>query len=175
MDYTQHLNTIIRSAREEAERLGTAQVMPDHLLLAILRVDESKASQLLLQSGVDFADLKHDIDNHLFVSPSQAGQNIPFSRTTQRILRICSIEAGDYEAKQIGSEHLLLSILRERINYPATLLKDSYNVTYESIEKLMPKPQKTPQDSGDIYDTEDDFFSQLMGGGVAPKKKKEKE
>ncbi len=175
MDYTTHLNTIIRYAREEAERLGTAQVMPDHLVLAILRVDDSKASQLLLQSGVDFADLKHDLDNHLFVSPSQAGQNIPFSRTTQRILRICSIEAGEYDAKQIGSEHLLLSILRERINYPATLLKDSYNVTYESIEKLMPKPQKTPQDSGDIYDTEDDFFSQLMGGGVTPKKKKEKE
>ena len=68
MDYTTHLNTIIRYAREEAERLGTAQVMPDHLVLAILRVDDSKASQLLLQSGVDFADLKHDLDNHLFVS-----------------------------------------------------------------------------------------------------------
>ena len=73
MDYTEHLNTILRYAREEAERLGTAQVMPDHLVLAILRVDDCKAGQLLLQSGVDAGELKRTIDAHLFVSPSQAG------------------------------------------------------------------------------------------------------
>ncbi len=175
MDYSPHLNTIIRYARQEAERLGTAQVMPDHLVLAILRVDESKAYQLLLQAGLDAAELKRTLDKHLFAAPLPPNTNIPFSRATERILRICSIEAGDYNAQQIGSEHLLLSILRERVNYPASVLENSYSINYESIERLMPKPQKEPQDSSDIYDTEDDFFSQLMGGGVTPKKKKGKE
>lgn len=176
MDYTQHLNTVIRYARQEAERLGAQQVLPEHLVLAMLRLPDCRANQLLMQSGVDGYELKRTIDSHLFSPTRSTQQTIPFSRATDRILRLCSIEAEAYEAQQMGTEHLLLSILRERVNYPATLLDRSWNVTYESVEKLLPKPQKSPTDSSsDIYDTEDDFFSQMMGGAAPKKKAKEGE
>ncbi len=176
MDYTQHLQTILLYARQEAERLGTQQVQPEHLVLAMTRLNDCKAYQLLLQSGVDLNEIKKTIDAHLFNATAQRAGVIPNSRTTERILRICTIEAEAYNSDKVGSEHLLLSILRERVNYVASLLDTQYNVNYESVEKLLPKPAKTPRDSSsDMYDTEDDFFSQLMGGGGGKPKKQVKE
>ena len=154
MNYTEHLNTILHLARQEAQRLGNTKVEPEHLLLAILRLAEGTAYNLLLKSGVDMARFKDALDSRMRDSaspdaPAGTGE-IVFSRTTERILRLTSIEADYYNSATAGSEHLLLSVLRERLNFPAVWLEQEFSVTYESIEQLHPKPQEQVQDSAGI-------------------------
>ncbi len=153
--YTQRLTKILQFARQEAGRLGNNEILPDHLILGILRLQEGKAYELLLQAGADLDDLKHQIDSRLFAANTTAN-DIPFSRAAARILRLLTIEAGLYETDIIGSAHLLLSVLRERVNFPAMYLSQNYSIDYERIESLYPKPHTVPQDSAADYDVEDD-------------------
>ena len=139
MKYTEHLNTILHLSRQEAERLGNTEVSPEHLFLGILRLGNSTAFDLLQRAGTDCIRCKEAIDANMMQAKTTGG-DIPFSRTTERILRLSAIEAGYYHAGLIGSEHLLLSILRERLNFPAMYLKQEFGITYETIEKLLPKP-----------------------------------
>lgn len=153
MEYTQHLHTILKYASQEAQRLGNEQVQPEHLLLAILRVEECKAYQMLMQAGVSMQDLKQAVDKQV-AQPNAIVTTIVFSRTSERILRLTSIEADHYNAEALGSEHLLMAIMRERINLPAMYLEQAYQLTYETLEALLPKP-KTSTDTVEAYDTED--------------------
>lgn len=153
--YTERLNKILQFARQEAGRLGNNEILPDHLILGILRLQEGKAYELLLQAGADADDLKRQIDRRLF-AVNATTSDIPFSRAASRILRLLTIEAGLYETDTVGSVHLLLSVLRERVNFPAMYLSQNYSIDYERIESLYPKPHTVPQDSAADYDVEDD-------------------
>ena len=150
MTYSEHLNTILHLARQEAQRLGNTKVEPEHLMLGILRLGDGLAYSLLLRSGVDASRFKEALDDRMRADvPAPVPENTDgpvFSRTTERILRLTSIEAGYYNADTLGSEHLLLSVLRERLNFPAMWLEAEYSVTYESVEKLHPKPHEQVND-----------------------------
>ena len=65
MQVTQRLNKILFYARDEAERLQNTEVQPEHLLLAILRLGEGTAYELLLQAGLDVASTKEQLDSAL--------------------------------------------------------------------------------------------------------------
>ena len=62
MEQTPNFNTILHFACEEAGRLGSTEVMPDHLMLGILRLASGKAYELLMQAGMDPVELKKKID-----------------------------------------------------------------------------------------------------------------
>ena len=161
MSYTNNLNSILHLSGQEAQRLGNDLVSPEHLVLAILRLTDCKAYQLLLQSGVDMTVCKSAMDAQVR-QPASSHIQIPFSRQTERILRLTTIEAGYYGLEEAGSEHLLLSVLRERLNFPAIYLEKEYNVTYESIEKLHPKPQTSPDSNEDEMDFQDQLGSNIL-------------
>ena len=72
------------------------------------------------------------------------------SRASERILRLMLTEAKLYHAEECGSVHLLLGLLRERVNYPAMFIEQQFGIDYERIEGLYPKPQPLPQDGSDL-------------------------
>lgn len=180
MDNTINYNTILQYARQEAERLGNTEVMPEHLLLAILRLGDGMAFQYLIRLGIDPSEVKSAMDQHASLTgkPGTTSSSVPFSRSMERILRLSAIEAENYDGDTIGSAHLLLSILHERINYPSSYLEQTYGITYERVEQLYPKP-KTSNSAAD-YDLENDgeendlngLFSQLTGGVFSHEKSK---
>ena len=156
MNYSEELNKVLHQSRQCAIRLGSPQVTPDHLLLGILSSSESKAYHLLKSSGVDTDKARTTLESRNFHEGSEA-VDPSYDKQTERILRILDLEARSYHTDIPHSEHLLFALLRERVNKAAVLLKDSYNVTYESMEKLMPKPQQTPKAGADFSsDLEDD-------------------
>ena len=65
MQQTNNLHTILTYACEEAGRLGNAEIMPDHMLLGILRLGAGKAFELLMQAGIDPVACKRQIDERL--------------------------------------------------------------------------------------------------------------
>ncbi len=143
MQQTPNLHTIINYAREEAGRLGNVEVMPDHFMLGILRLESGKAFELLMQAGMDPMACKRKIDERLRQAESTQTQKL--SRASERVIRLTGIEARSYQAETCGSVHLLMGLLRDRINYPAMYLEQQHGIDYECIERLYPKPDPLPQ------------------------------
>ena len=148
MEQTQNLHTIFVYARQEAERLGNNEVMPDHLMLAILRLGSGKAFELLMQAGMNPAELKQAIDDRLRQDITADVKGL--SRSAARIVRLMGTEMEAYHAEVCGSVHLLMAMLRERINYPAMYIEQHYGIDYECIERIYPKPKPLPQDGGSL-------------------------
>ena len=145
---TNNLNTILLYAQQEAQRLGNSEVLPDHLMLGILRLANGKAFELLMQAGLNPVELKRAIDERLMQASTNETQKM--SRASLRILRLMQIEAKIYHAAECGSVHLLLGLLRERVNYPAMFIEQQFGIDYERIEGLYPKPQPLPQDGSNL-------------------------
>ena len=143
MQQTPNLHSIFSYACEEAGRLGNAEIMPDHLLLGIIRLGAGKAFELLMQAGMDPVECKRKIDERLRQAESTQTQKL--SRASERIVRLTGIEARNYQAETCGSVHLLMALLRDRINFPAKYLEQQHGIDYECIERLYPKPDPLPQ------------------------------
>lgn len=167
MHQTNNLHSILLYAQQEAQRLGSTEIMPDHMILGILRLAEGKAYELLMQAGMNPVELKRSIDERLMqASPSQTTK---MSRASERVLRLMIIEAKLYHADECGSVHLLLAMLRERVNYPAMFMEQHFGIDYECIERLYPKPQTLPQ-NGSLLDAE--FAGEHPTGWDIPKDNK---
>ena len=148
MEYTARLKTIISYAGQETVRLGNAKVSPEHLMLGILRMAEGTAYDILSKTSVNFTELKHVLDDRMRQEPPEQVDNnaVHLSPAGERIIRLVSIERDAYGAEVAGSIHLLMAILRERINFVAQTLENAYGITYEVIEQLYPKPERVMAD-----------------------------
>ncbi len=160
MIVTQNLNKILYYAHDEAERLRNKTVEPGHLLLAIIRLGEGSAYDILVQALFDPVKAKQELDEDL--REKQPGLAEPITRSAQveRILRIAEGISREYNAQAIGSIHLLLAILREQINRAAMYLENVWAVSYPKLVELYGQPHNTtenPQDSsesmGDVNDS----------------------
>ena len=171
MQQTPNLHTILTYAREEAGRLGCVEIIPDHFMLGILRLEAGKAFELLMQAGMDPVAFKQKIDERLLQSASTQTQKL--SRASERIIRLAGIEARNYQAETCGSVHLLMGMLRDRINFPAMYLEQQHGIDYECIERLYPKPDPLPQGELTMEETpqERETTIHIFGPEVGGKKK----
>ena len=159
MQVTQNLNKILYYAHDEAERLRCKTVEPEHLLLAIIRLGEGSAYELLRQSSFEPSEAKTQLDKNLRVDKNTL-EPVTRSAQVERILRIAEGISREYNTDVIGSAHLLLAIMREQINHAATYLEGEWGVTYQKLVELYGQPHystELPKDGsesmGDIGDS----------------------
>lgn len=136
-NFTDGLTTVIRLSREEALRLGHDYIGTEHLLLGIIREGQSVSVKILKNLGCDLARLKRTIEESV---RSTGGTltigNIPLTKQAEKVLKITNIEAKIYKADALGTEHLLLSILRDEENL-ATQLLQQFGVSYEAVRSQL--------------------------------------
>ena len=127
---------VISYSREEALRLGHDYIGVEHLLLGIIREGQGVAIKMMKSSGIDTKVLRKKIESKL-----DAGQltevknsvNIPLLKQAEKVLKITYLEAKLFKSNMIGTEHLLLSILKEDNNLASSILKE-FKVDYDSIK-----------------------------------------
>ena len=157
MPQTVRLNKILIYAREEAGRLSNPEILPEHLLLGIIRLQEGTAYDMLMRTGWSPEDAKLNLDQALYTEPMDTIQPITRSTQVERILRIADNEAKLYNEEATGSIHLLLAILHERINHAAIYLETTWDITYDRIAELYPKLRVAPQSgTGQSSEVEDE-------------------
>ena len=157
MNYSDNLNKVIQLSKTEAKRLGCSFVTPDHLLLGLLGVEGAKARDVLREAGVDIAEAQHHIEQRNLHAGAEDIQP-QFDKQAERILRILDLETKAYKADTAHTEHLLMALLRERINKAAIYLQDNWQVSYESMEPRLPRPVEQPKMGMDFSsDLEDDM------------------
>lgn len=156
MEYTKRLRDIISYAGQETVRLGNAKVQPEHLMLGIIRMGEGTAYDILTKTNINLSDFRHHLELHLSQQSGEPADvnSLHLSPAGERIIRLVGIERDAYGADVAGSIHLLMAILRERINYVAQSLLNLYDITYESVEQLYPKPERMMADGTQEEDKE---------------------
>lgn len=143
MPLTVRLNKILIYARDEAERLQNTQILPEHLVLGILRLAEGQAFDLLRKAGLSAEEAKGNLDTALQQEQRDTIEPITRSVQVESIMRIAEGISREYRADAVGSAHLLLAILRHRINRAALYLANAWGITYEQIVELYAQPHAT--------------------------------
>jgi ATP-dependent Clp protease ATP-binding subunit ClpC len=131
-NFSDRLQDVIRLSREEALRLGHDYIGTEHLLLGIIREGQGVAVRILRNLDCDLMKLKKAIEDTVRTSGGTLTiGNIPLTKQAEKVLKITQIESKIYKADVIGTEHLLLSLLRDEDNI-ATQILHQFNVSYDS-------------------------------------------
>ncbi len=160
MQVTQNLNKILYYAHDEAERLKCSSVEAEHLLLAIIRLGEGSAYELLRQAEFAPEEAKSYLDKTLRVEKHTLAEPVTRSAQVERILRIAEGISREYQTEVINSAHLLLAIMREQINRAACYLEEKWGISYGQLVDLYGQPHystEMPKDGsesmGDVNDS----------------------
>jgi ATP-dependent Clp protease ATP-binding subunit ClpC len=131
-NFSDRLQDVIRLSREEALRLGHDYIGTEHLLLGIIREGQGVSVRILRNLDCDLMKLKKAIEDTVRTSGGTLTiGNIPLTKQAEKVLKITQIESKIYKAEVIGTEHLLLSLLRDEDNI-ATQILHQFNVTYDT-------------------------------------------
>ncbi|MDR0835294.1 MAG: ATP-dependent Clp protease ATP-binding subunit, partial [Tannerella sp.] len=160
-NYTKRLVDVIEYSREEASRLQNSYVGAEHLMLGILREGKGKACQLLYSMNIALKELKglieKEIRNVSEDAVSMSLNDIVISKTAEQILRISMLESRSMLNHKTDTEHLLLSILKDKSNLVTSIL-ESKGVNYKMVLNKM-REENFEEEFGDIFTKElNDFF-----------------
>ncbi len=132
-NFSNRVQDVIRLSREEAIRLGHDYIGTEHLLLGIIREGEGIAVKILRNLGIDLYKLKKAIEEAVRTSGGTITMgNIPLTKQAEKVLKITYLEAKLYKSDVIGTEHLLLSLMRDDDNIAAQILHQ-FNVHYDAV------------------------------------------
>ncbi len=149
-NFSDRLQDVIRLSREEALRLGHDYIGTEHLLLGIIREGQGVAVRILRNLDCDLIKLKKAIEDTVRTSGGTLTiGNIPLTKQAEKVLKITQIESKIYKADVIGTEHLLLSLLRDEDNI-ATQILQQFNVTYDNARSELNAmlSSKNPKEAG---------------------------
>ena len=133
-NFSNRVRDVISYSREEAIRLGHDYIGTEHLLLGIIREGEGIAVKILRNLGCDLFKLKKAVEDTVrSTGGSLSVGNIPLTKQAEKVLKITYLEAKLYKSDVIGTEHLLLSLLRDNENIAAQILQQGFSVTYDAV------------------------------------------
>lgn len=176
-NFSSRVRDVIQYSREEALRLGHDYIGTEHLILGIVRLGDGVAVRILKNLKCDLGKLKKTIEDTVRgIGGAVSVGNIPLTKQAEKVLRITYLEAKLYKSDTIGTEHLLLSLLREEENIAAQILQQ-FNVNYESVREeldMIITGKTVSQDSGDADELSADNDDAAERAGSARTKKMEK-
>ena len=134
--FSQRVKDVISFSREEALRLGNDFIGVEHLLLGLIREGDGKAIVVLQEFHLDLKLIRKEIEQNLTRSSAVGTKslaNIPLVKQAERVLKLTYLEAKLYKSPMIGTEHLLLSILKNEDSVACSIL-NKYGVIYENVK-----------------------------------------
>ncbi len=132
--FSQRVKDVLTYSREESLRLGNDYIGVEHLLLGIIREGEGMAIQILNLLNVDTNEVRRTIESAIgtSVKRDKSADNLPLVKQAERALKLTYLEAKMFSSELIGTEHLLLAILKDEDNL-ATNTLSKYGIDYDSV------------------------------------------
>lgn len=158
--FSPRVKDVITYSREEALRLGHDYIGTEHLLLGIVREGDGVAIKLLKSLGIEPKELRKQIEKSIKAGSSTNNQlgNIPLVKQAERALKITYLEAKLFRSNMIGTEHLLLAILKD-LDSVVTKSLQQYGIDYETVKHELELLLNTPRSempNNPIDDNQDD-------------------
>ena len=160
-DFSQRLKDVLSYSKEEAMRLGNQHIGNEHLFLGILRNDSGKAIEILKTLNINLDIVKSELENRLRTDTAvdlNIPNNLQLYKSAERTLTLVNLEAKALKTKTVGTEHLLLAILKDENNI-ATQMLASYKVTYRIVKEELEKNDIMNMNFDDDDDERDNDFT----------------
>ena len=145
--YTERARRVLFFARYEASQLGSISIETEHLLLGLIREGKGLTSRIFQRSHLSLDSIRKDIESRtVFREKVSTSVEIPFSGETKRVLQYAAEEADRLLHNYIGTEHLLLGLLREERSVASSILMEKgmrLHAVREDIVQLL--NEKTTQ------------------------------
>ena len=147
--FSPRVKDLISHSRDEAVRLMNEFVGAEHLLLGLIRLNEGTGVHILQEFNLDLAKVKAEVEKILSKSSVTyiANLNLPLLKQTENIIKQSYLEAKEFKSPIIGTEHLLLTILRNEDSVACQVL-NKYGVMYENARdeyEVMLEERKQPK------------------------------
>jgi ATP-dependent Clp protease ATP-binding subunit ClpC len=180
-NFSAQVKEIISYSREEALRLGNDFIGTEHLVLGLIRDGENTAIKILKSLNVDLYELRKEIE---LAVKDKTGKNIaninslPLTKQAEKVIRITVLEAKANKSPLVESEHLMLSILKNKENI-ATQILNQFDVDYDMFKNELGYVKTDPKaefqdDEGEEFDEERKSYSQQRSSKGAPPQAKSK-
>ena len=134
-NFSSRVQMVIQFSREEALRLGHDYIGTEHLLLGLIREGEGIAVEILRNLGSDLDEIKRSVEDAVkSTGETMTIGNIPFTKRAEKILKMAYVEAEKYKSDIIGTEHLLLALVKEKDGVAAQVLMN-FEITYDAVRE----------------------------------------
>src|SRR5436309_4186782 len=149
-NFTDRVRKVLQMAREEAARLHHEYVGTEHILLGLIREGEGVAAAVLTNLNVDLEEIQQKIEETVKKgkAAAAAGPDLPYTSRAKKVLELAMTEARELNHSYVGTEHLLLGLLREEKGIAAQVLTDAgVNLEQSRAETLRLLGSDMPQAS----------------------------
>ncbi len=170
-NFTPRAQQVLALARKEADRFNHNFVGTEHLLLGLIKLGQGVAVNVLQKLGLDLETVRMEVEKQVGTGPDQKMiGNIPYTPRVKKVLALAAKEAKTLNHTYVGTEHILLGLLREGDGVAARVLKnldvDIEQTRQEILKELDPNlaqgeegpasgspepaPEKTPEKKGEV-------------------------
>jgi len=177
--FSQRVKDVLIYSREEAQRLGNDYIGLEHLMLGIVREGTGLAVRIMRNLRVDLMELRKKIELAVASHKDKSvdAENLPLIKQAERALKITYLEAKLFNSELIGTEHLLLSILKDENNLVTKTFLNagiSYNNVKDELKAILSgvdeEQRFDPQDILPKDDDDDDPDEAAKNAGTSQKK-----
>src|SRR6478752_7026487 len=160
-NFTPRAQQVLALARKEADRFNHSYVGTEHLLLGLIKLGQGVAVNVLERMGLELEAVRMEVEKEVGSGPPQkAAGNIPYTPRVKKVLALANKEAKALNHSYVGTEHLLLGLLREGEGVAARVLKrldvDIQRTRNEILAEIDPNFSPDDQDDDDDDDEEAD-------------------
>jgi len=167
-NFTPRAQQVLALARKEADRFNHNFVGTEHLLLGLIKLGQGVAVNVLQKMGLDLETVRLEVEKQVGTGPDQKQVgNIPYTPRVKKVLSLASKEAKQLQHTYVGTEHILLGVLREGDGVAARVLKnldiDIEETRQEILKELDPNFAVGEEEMDDVGDEEE--ATSVKGGG----------
>src|SRR5213595_1871907 len=155
-NFTPRAQQVLALARKEADRFNHNYVGTEHLLLGLIKLGQGVAVNVLQKMGLDLETVRMEVEKQVGSGPeTKMVGNIPYTPRVKKVLALAGKEAKALNHSYVGTEHILLGLLREGEGVAARVLKslevDIERTRNEILKELDPNftPPESDQESGE--------------------------
>lgn len=137
--FSQRVKDVLSFSREEAIRLGHTYIGPEHLLLGMIREGTGVAIKIMKELDVDLSALRKELEVSIATPGKKSTfklQNVQLVKQAERAIKFTHLEARELKSNVIGTEHLLLAILKDNDSI-ATKSLHKFNINYEAVKEKL--------------------------------------
>lgn len=174
-NFTPRAQQVLALARKEADRFNHNYIGTEHVLLGLIKLGQGVAVSVLQRMGLDLESVRMEVEKEVGTGPdTKSSTNIPYTPRVKKVLALANKEAKQLNHSYVGTEHILLGLLREGEGMAARVLT-SLNVDLQTTRNEVLAeidPNFAPEESEDEFDFDDDDEIEVENGDDAEGKTK---
>ncbi len=168
--FSPKVSEILAFSKEEAVRLASSSVAPEHLMLGMLREKDNPLTDLFTRMNINQSEIKNQLEykikENLQTVATNDGGDIILNEQASNILRLAVLEARLQQTSIVDANHIVLAILHDQTNNGAKAILENNNIDYEKAVSMMQK-RSTAKNGISLSEDEEekDFTAGHAGGG----------